>query len=125
MPLCVLADGTVLIGNINSSQTSFFDPVSHTFSPGPNKGDRCAEESFTLLPDTTVLAVDCTSIPNAEKYVPSSNSWVTAGTTPSTLPQSCAGIVPEIGLERPRVMPLVGERIAASMPEHLRVGFEP
>ncbi len=97
VPLCVLADGTVLIGNINSSQTSFFDPVAHTFSPGPNKGDRCAEESFTLLPDTTVLAVDCTSIPNAEKYVPSSNSWVTAGTTPSTLPQSCAGIVPEIG----------------------------
>jgi hypothetical protein len=97
VPLCVLADGTVLIGNINNSQTSFFDPVSHTFSPGPSKGDRCAEESFTLLPDSTVLAVDCTSIPNAEKYVPSSNSWVTAGATPSTLPQSCPGIVAEIG----------------------------
>jgi Abnormal spindle-like microcephaly-assoc'd, ASPM-SPD-2-Hydin/Protein of unknown function (DUF1573)/Fungal fucose-specific lectin len=97
VPLCVLADGTVLVGNINDTQTAFFDPVSHTFSPGPNKGDRCAEESFTLLPDTTVLAVDCTSIPNAEKYVPSSNSWVTAGTTPSTLPQSCPGIVAEIG----------------------------
>ena len=97
VPLCVLSDGRVLIGNINDSQTSFYDPVSHTFSPGPNKGDRCAEESFTLLPDDTVLAVDCSSIPNAEKYVPSSNSWVTAGATPSTLPQSCPGIVAEIG----------------------------
>jgi hypothetical protein len=96
-PLCVLSDGTVLIGNINSSQTAIFDPVTLTFSAGPNKGDRCAEESFTLLPDGTVLAVDCTAIPNAEKYIPSSNSWVTAGTTPSTLPQACPGIVPEIG----------------------------
>lgn len=97
VPLCVLADATVLIGNINDSQTSIFDSVSGTFSPGPNKSDRCAEESFTLLPDTTVLAVDCSSIPNAEKYVPSLNSWVTAGNTPSTLPQSCPGIVAEIG----------------------------
>jgi hypothetical protein len=97
VPLCVLADGRVLLGNLNNSQTAFFDPVTGTFSAGPNKGDRCSEESFTLLPDGTVLAVDCTSIPNAEKYVPSSNSWVSAGTTPSTLPQACPGIVAEIG----------------------------
>jgi hypothetical protein len=97
VPLCVVADGRVLVGNINSSQTAFFDPVADSFTAGPNKGDRCAEESFTLLPDGTVLAVDCTAIPNAEKYIPSLNGWVSAGTTPSTLPQSCPGIVAEIG----------------------------
>ena len=97
VPLCILADGRGLLGNINDSQTAFFDPATGTFSAGPNKGDRCAEESFTLLPDDTILAVDCTSIPNAEKYLPSSNTWVSAGTTPSTLPQACPGIVPEIG----------------------------
>ena len=97
VPLCVLADGRVLIGNINDSETAFFDPIAATFSPGPAKGDRCAEESFVLLPDDTVLVVDCTSIPNAEKYVPSSNSWVSAGSTPSVLPQTCPSIVPEIG----------------------------
>ncbi len=96
-PLCVLADGRVLIGNINTSQTALFDPAAGTFSAGPNKSDRCAEESFVLLPDGTVLAVDCTAIPNAEKYVPSSNEWVSAGTTPSTLPQACPNIVAEIG----------------------------
>jgi hypothetical protein len=96
-PLCVLADGRVLMGNINSSQTAFFDPVTGAFSAGPNKSDRCAEESFVLLPDDTVLAVDCTSIPNAEKYLPSLNKWVSAGSTPSTLPQACPGIVAEIG----------------------------
>ena len=96
-PLCVLADGRALIGNINTSQTAFFDPVTGTFSAGPNKSDRCAEESFVLLPDGTVLVVDCTAIPNAEKYLPSSNEWVSAGTTPSTLPQACPNIVAEIG----------------------------
>jgi hypothetical protein len=96
-PLCVLADGRVLIGNINTSQTAFFDPATGTFSAGPNKSDQCSEESFVLLPDGTVLAVDCTAIPNAEKYLPSSNEWVSAGTTPSTLPQACPNIVAEIG----------------------------
>ncbi len=97
VPLCILADGRGLLGNINNAQTAFFDPATGKFSAGPNKGDRCAEESFTLLPDDTVLTVDCSSIPSAEKYVPSSNTWVSAGTTPSALPQACSGIVPEIG----------------------------
>lgn len=97
IPLCVMPDGRVLLGNIENSQTTFFDPTTKTYTAGPNKADRCAEESFTLLPDGTVLAVQCTNIPGAEKYVPASNSWVTAGSTPSTLPQACSGIVPEIG----------------------------
>jgi len=33
--------------------------------------------------------------------------------------------VPEVCLQRPRVVPLVGERVAAGVPEHVRVGFEP
>ena len=97
VPLCVLADGRVLVGHIDSSRTALFDPVTATFTAGAAKGDRCAEESFVLLPDGTVLTVDCTSIPNAEKYLPSSDTWVTAGSTPSVLPQACPGIVPEIG----------------------------
>ena len=97
VPLCVLADGRVLLGNLNNSQTALFDPATGTYAAGPNKSDQCAEESFTLLPDGTVLAVDCSAIPNAEKYVPASNTWVSAGTTPSVLPQACAGFVAEIG----------------------------
>ena len=32
--------------------------------------------------------------------------------------------VAEIGLQRPRVVSLVGERVAASVPEHVRVRLE-
>ncbi len=97
VPLCVMPDGRVLLGNIDDTETTFFDPVTQTYTAGPNKGDRCAEESFTLLADGTVLAVQCSNIPRAEKYNPATNSWVSAGSTPSTLPQACPGIVPEIG----------------------------
>ena len=33
--------------------------------------------------------------------------------------------MPEIGLERPRVMPLIRKGKAASVPEHVRVRLEP
>jgi hypothetical protein len=97
VPLCVMPDGRVLLGSIDDNHTAFFNPATLTYTAGPDKNDRCAEESFTLLPDGTVLAVQCTNIPGAEKYVPGSNSWVSANSTPSTLPQACPGIVPEIG----------------------------
>jgi hypothetical protein len=109
VPFCVMPDGRVLLGNINSNQTVFFDPVTKMYTPGPDKNDQCAEESFTLMPDGTVVVVQCSSIPNAEKYVPSSNSWVLAGATPSTLPQACPGIVPEIG---PSVLLATGKLLA-------------
>jgi hypothetical protein len=98
VPLCVMPDGRVLLGNINSNETFLFDPTNRSFTVGPSKNDRCAEESFALMPDGTVVAVQCTAIPGAEKYLPSRNSWVSAGTTsPLTLPQACPGIVAEIG----------------------------
>jgi hypothetical protein len=85
------------VGFIFGTQTSLFDPVTGTFSPGPDKGDSSSEESFALLPDGTVLAVQCSNVGFAEKYVPSTDSWVPAGATPSTLPQSCPSQVAEIG----------------------------
>ena len=89
VPLCVLEDGRVLLANIYGTQTSLFDPITGTFSPGPDKGDSSSEEAFALLPDGTVLAVQCTNVGFAEKFVPSTDSWVPAGATPSTLPQIC------------------------------------
>lgn len=97
IPTCVMPNGQVLLGNIENTETTFYNPTTKTYTAGPNKNDSCSEESFTLLPDGTVLAVQCSALPGSEKYVPSSNSWVKCPNTPSTLPQACAGIVPEIG----------------------------
>jgi hypothetical protein len=98
-PACVLPDGRVLVGNsfLNTNPVAIFDPATRQWQAAANKGDSCSEEGFTLLPDGTVLAVQCSNIPNSEKYIIGSDQWVSAGNTQVTLPQSCPGIVPEIG----------------------------
>ena len=98
-PSCVLPDGRVLLGNIHSQSTAIYEPVTHSWKAAVNKGDASGEETFTLLPDNTVLTVQChaENIPNAEKYLIDTNQWVSAGITPSTLPQACPRLVAEIG----------------------------
>jgi Kelch motif len=99
---CVLPDGRVLLGcantNFDANATAIWDPESGSWSAGGDGLDSDSEEGWTLLPDGTVLAVQCSSIPNAQKYVIATNSWVSAGVIPVTLPQAPAPIyVPEMG----------------------------
>lgn len=97
---CVLPDGRVLLGNDDNTPdnlTAIWDPESGTWSAGGNSLDANSEEGWTLLPDGTVLAVQCSSIPNAQKYVIATNQWVSAGSTPAPLPAGPAGDVPEMG----------------------------
>jgi hypothetical protein len=84
-PCCVLADGRLLLGNLDDQRTALFDPATGTWVDGPLKDDPSSEESWTLLPDGTVLTPECTNHPKAEKYVPALNSWVSAGQTPVDL----------------------------------------
>ncbi len=84
-PCCVLPGGHVLLGSIDDQRTAIYDPVANTWSAGPNKNDRSSEETWTLLPDHTVLAVECANHPQAEKYVGASQAWVSAGTVPVDL----------------------------------------
>ena len=99
---CVLPDGRVLLGcantNPDANATAIWDPESATWSAGGDGLDSDSEEGWTLLPDGTVLAVQCSSIPDAQKYVIATNSWVSAGVIPVTLPKAPAPIyVPEMG----------------------------
>jgi len=73
-PCCVLPDGRVLLGSIENNSTAIYDPDLGTWTPGPNKDDSSSEETWTLLPDETVLTVECSRHPNAEKLV--GGAWV-------------------------------------------------
>ena len=89
-PACVLADGRVLFGAINSTQTAIWDPAYNTWSAagaGGAKAARPNEETWTLLPDGSVLTVDVFSQPvgAAERYVPADDAWVPAGSPPDAL----------------------------------------
>jgi hypothetical protein len=85
---CVLPDGRILVGSIDSTETAIFDPVSETWSASASKDDSSSEETWVLLPDDTVLAVECSNHPKAEKYVIDADKWVSAGTVPVELVQA-------------------------------------
>jgi hypothetical protein len=85
-PSAILADGRVLLGDINGQRSAIYDPVANTWAAAGNKDDpRGTEETWVILPDQTILAIECDNQPKAEKYVPASGAWVSAGTTPVTL----------------------------------------
>jgi Kelch motif len=87
-PCCVLADGRVLLGSIYTRQTALYDPTTNTWSAAGDKEDVSSEETWTLLPDGSVLTVECSGHPKTEKYLPATNSWVSAGVTPVDLVQA-------------------------------------
>ncbi|HTN52130.1 MAG TPA: hypothetical protein VML50_06975 [Anaeromyxobacter sp.] len=98
-PCCVLPDGRVLLGSIKDTRTAFYDPGLNSWTPGPTKADSSSEETWTLLPDGTVIDAECSNHPHAEKYLPTTNHWVTASSVPSAhdLVQSSVGSTNEIG----------------------------
>ena len=78
----VLADGQVLIGNINTPEVALFNPRTQAFAVSPNqKASKCDEESWTLMPDGTIVTIETNNPPNAEKYLPATDTWVGAATT--------------------------------------------
>jgi hypothetical protein len=98
-PCCVLPDGTVLLGSIMDTKTALYDPVNNSWKTTANKDDSSSEETWTLLPDGSVLAAECSGNPKCEKYIPASDKWVSAGSTPAGdgLVQSSVGSSNEIG----------------------------
>lgn len=83
-PCCVLSDGRILLGSITDGQTAIFDPISQSWSGAANKLDgNSTEESWTLLVDGSVLAVDCSgSQRSAERYVPELDEWIATDNIP-------------------------------------------
>jgi hypothetical protein len=87
-PCCILADGRLLLGSLLTGATAIFDPETLSFNPGPNKDGISRNENWTLLPDGSVLTVECSSATKAEKYNPFLNKWIGAGSTPPSLAES-------------------------------------
>ncbi len=86
-----LPNGKVLMGNILDAQSALYDYTTNTWTPSaqPLNG-RTDEESWALLPNGSLLTVDTLNSPpaghnTAERYIPSTDSWVQAGLTPNML----------------------------------------
>lgn len=91
-PGCVLPDGRFMVGEVGRRSSAIYDPVTNSWTDAADKINSVGEESWSLLPDGTIHAVDCSNPPNAEKYIIASDQWVAAGTTPHTLVDSISEI---------------------------------
>lgn len=79
-------DGKVLIALVEGSlrSTLLYDPVANTWSTGPTCNGIHNESAWVKLPDDSILMVDRLST-NSERYIPSSNTWITDATVPVSL----------------------------------------
>jgi hypothetical protein len=93
----VLADGTFMLGGCcgNPAVDALLDPATLTWTAtgAPSAGGSYQDEQgYELLPNNNVLTVDIwTNYPdggatNAEQYDAKTASWISAGNTPSSLP---------------------------------------
>jgi hypothetical protein len=81
-PCCVLPDGSVLLGSIRDGMCVRFDPGSRGWSSAGQKLNKTSsEETWTLLPDGSVLTADCIAHPASERFM--SNGWRQEGNLPS------------------------------------------
>src|SRR5208283_1455249 len=87
-PAVVLANGTFLIGSKLDQNMAVLDPSTLTWSAVNETGKIDgfnSEEGWVLLPDGSVFTLDVLSAPNAERFIPSISTWVSAGPTPVDL----------------------------------------
>jgi hypothetical protein len=94
---CMLADGRLLIADINSTKTFTLDPATLQWSTAAANGAKAMnpqEESWVLMADGTVVTPQCANPPNAEKYDPASDRWVTAGALAANIVENASS---EIG----------------------------
>jgi hypothetical protein len=94
----VLPDGQWMLASCctgDGRQAAVLNPstLAWRYLSSHGKADGNDEEGWTLLPDGTVLAVDVGDVPNAERYFPSSDVWMSAGNTPAPLTDSSSSEV--------------------------------
>jgi hypothetical protein len=82
-PSLVLPDGRYLLANKLDKRVAALDPATlqWTAMGTTGKSDFNAEEGWTLLADGTVLTADVKNAPHSERYLPSTQKWVSAGST--------------------------------------------
>jgi FtsP/CotA-like multicopper oxidase with cupredoxin domain len=119
-PTCVLPDGRVLLGNILTVGTAIYDPVANVWSSGGDKHDTSSEETWTLLPNQTVVVAEVNNHPKSERYVIATNQWVSDADVPAAadLVLNVPGVSIEIG---PAILRPDGTVFAAGASGHTAI----
>jgi hypothetical protein len=98
-PSQMLDSGKILLGYIAGPQTYLYNPVTNTYTATGTKlrNDQSDEEGFVKLPDGSILDYEVFSsiaggVPgHAQRYIPSTGTWVDAGSVPVALSSNAVG----------------------------------
>jgi hypothetical protein len=95
-PTQVLPDGRVLAGYLLDPRTYIYDPASDSWTMAGTKlnADRSDEETWVKLADDSILSYDVFNSlfgAHSQRYIPSQDQWVDAGTVPVLLSSSTVG----------------------------------
>jgi len=90
----VLPDGRYVVGDKLNKKMAAFDPKKNKWESLGSTGHLgfASEETWTLLPDGTILTENVKKAPNTQIYDPATGIWTSAGQTPVALnaPPCCA-----------------------------------
>lgn len=83
----VMPDGKFLMAMPFDKRIALLDPATLTWTnlASTAKTDRHDEEGWNLLPDGTILTVNAINAPACERYIPTLDRWISAGSTPQSL----------------------------------------
>jgi hypothetical protein len=88
---CVFPDGRVMLGYLFDQRCAIYDPAANAWTASANKNNTSSsEETWTLLPDQTILTVNCPGHPGTQKYIIAANQWINCGNTPSDLVEAAS-----------------------------------
>jgi hypothetical protein len=90
----VVANGNVLVGPVAPNVwggTLIYNPAGNFWTAGPTTASGYQDEATWLkLPDDSILTIDPSSI-NTERYIPSSNTWISDAMVPVSLYDAFGG----------------------------------
>jgi hypothetical protein len=103
----VLANGTIMAGDLNSSQTQIYNPTNNTWAAGPSyfNNDTGGEETWVKLVDGSILtyAIRGTAPQRGQRFVPGSATALDAGPVPVSLTTSLNELGPAMLLPNGKV----------------------
>jgi hypothetical protein len=82
---CLFPDGRLMIGALLTGLCAIYDPVADSWSPAASQAVRTNEETWILLPDESILTVECFAPYEGQRYSISANAWKSEGLPPVTL----------------------------------------
>jgi hypothetical protein len=96
-PCCLLPDGSLLMGAVKTTNVATLDPTSLTWATKGLRAERSAEQSWVLMPDNTIVTVNCDNPTETWEYDIATDTWSRGNDLASSIGLAKPEDAPEVG----------------------------